>query len=155
MPGPKSQIISAYVWTEWKFFRPWNLTQYRKLVTQAYLTFCAGTFCPLSGWVVEVCKLMVDLLVKLNSGFVKVDEHCHHFAINAVFFSRRTARRIFVKLLWSLVSWASCCGESIAIHCDPDSAILFCWTDETSRMQWHEIYIFVTTILSTKETGFC
>ena len=34
---------------------------------------------------VEVCELIVDLLVELNSGFVKVDEHCHHCAINAVF----------------------------------------------------------------------
>jgi len=28
---------------------------------------------------------MVDLLVELNSGFVKVDEHCHHSAMNVVF----------------------------------------------------------------------
>jgi len=30
---------------------------------------------------------MLDLLVELNSGFVKVDEHCHHCAMNAVFSS--------------------------------------------------------------------
>jgi len=34
---------------------------------------------------VEVCEVMVDLLVELNSSFVKVDEHCHHGAMNAVF----------------------------------------------------------------------
>jgi len=34
---------------------------------------------------VEVCELMVDLLVEFNSDFVKVGDHCHHCAMNAVF----------------------------------------------------------------------
>ena len=46
---------------------------------------CVNKICVSNIIAVEVCELTVDLLVELNSGFVKVDEHCHHCAINAVF----------------------------------------------------------------------
>jgi len=44
---------------------------------------------------------MVDVLVELNNGFVKADEHCHHSAINAVFSNSNVTSVVMAAVIGS------------------------------------------------------